>query len=81
MKTLNMSEMRGMLRATISPVIEVICRDDAYLVSMSGSLLLTFRGEPHSFKSLDSVVAFIRRHFIPFAVDGVLLKLRIEASQ
>lgn len=60
----SMSEMRGMFLATQNPKFVALDFDGGYLLSLDNRVLLTFRGIQHVFRSYDSVVAFVNRHFV-----------------
>lgn len=59
-----MSEMRGMFLATQNPKFVASDFDGGYVLSLDGRVLLTVRGVQHVFRSYDSVVSFVNRHFV-----------------
>lgn len=59
-----MSEMRGMFLAIQSPKFVTLCFEGGFVLSLEGRVLLTVRGVQHVFKSYDSVVSFVNRHFV-----------------
>lgn len=62
--SINISEMRGMFFESLNPKFIVLSSSQGFLLTFSGFDLLTFRGEQHYFKSFDSVLLFVRRHFV-----------------
>lgn len=63
-KNVNMSEMKGMFSSSQIPKFSVISTDRGFLLVFTGCVLLTVRNDRHFFKSFDSVLQFIKRHFV-----------------
>lgn len=59
-----MGEMRGMFLALQSPKFLALSSEDGIVLSLEGRVLLTVRGVQHVFKSHDSVVSFVNRHYV-----------------
>lgn len=71
-----MAEMRGIFLAVQNPKFAILTCEGGLLLSLEDRVLLTVRGVQHVFKSYDSVVSFVNRHF----VVRYLHRARIEIS-
>lgn len=62
--TVNIDEMRGMFLALSCPSFGCVFNVSGYLLVLEGNALLTARGNLRYFKTIDSLVAFVERHFV-----------------
>lgn len=63
-RRINLAEMRGMFFTSSHAKFIVVSDENGHLLTLDGCVLLTFRGEVHVFKSVDSMVVFVKRHFV-----------------
>lgn len=63
-KEINISEMRGMFTASAEARFLAVNTPSGFLLTFGNCELLTFRGEKHFFKSFDSLILFVQRHFV-----------------
>ncbi len=77
-RRVNIAEMRGMFATSDHSRFLVVSENGGYVLTFSGCVLLTFRGQDHVFKSLDSVYGFVKRHFVDVFCRSAVFEIVIS---